>query len=166
MLIILSLFLLKSIFSYSVIITIYIVYNSLMSHVAYSHYISFFYKILFFLELILIFIFVGYSVCVYVFLCLYSKVCWLSLHMTSPFFQVKELPIFNLVPFFKCSQVYGQRNGNKMSCGSSQEIFLSHCWLMPFAPFFPTTFSLSCYISNRNKVNIMTKEETVIWPMK
>lgn len=132
-LIILSHFLLKSIFSYSVIITIYI-YNSLMSRVAYSDYISFFYKILFSLGIILIFIFVGYSVCIYVSI--------VEFHITSPFFQVKELPVFNLVPFFKCGQVYGQCNGNKMSCGSSQEIFLSHCWLMPFAPFFQQPFLL------------------------
>lgn len=66
-------------------------------------------------------------------------------------------------PFFECSQVSDQWDINKMSCSSSQELSLNHCWFKPFVQFFSPPFSPSCYISNRYKVNIMTGE-AIIWP--
>lgn len=62
----------------------------------------------------------------------------------------------------KCCQVSDQWAVSEMSCGIFQESFLNYCWLIYFS-FFSSSLSLSCYLSSRGKVHIMTAGETVIW---
>lgn len=59
----------------------------------------------------------------------------------------------------KCCQVSDQWAISEMSCGIFQEPFLNYCWLIYFS-FFSSSLSLSCYLSSRGKVHIMTAGES------